>query len=145
MLTPTGFKRLRVADYLPIIQEQARELFGETADLSDRTPLGRFIYLQALQRAEDNELAEQIWNSRFIDTSTGAALEANVKRALITKTMVKSSGPISVNLKVRTFLLVTYLKRRITFIFAPQVRLQPLKMAFIHYKSSVRIRRYRQR
>lgn len=103
MLTPTGFKRLRVVDYLPIIQEQAREQFGEGADLSDRTPLGRFIYLQALQRAEDNELAEQIWNSRFIDTSTGAALEANVKRALITKkSWLKASGPVSVTLKKGT-------------------------------------------
>lgn len=110
MLTPTGFKRLRVADYLPIIQEQAREQFGEDADLSDRTPLGRFIYLQALQRAEDNELAEQIWNSRFIDTSTGAALEANVKRALITKKRwLKASGQVSVALKKGTTIPVGHL------------------------------------
>lgn len=103
MLTPAGFKRLRVADYLPIIQEQARELFGEDADLSERTPLGRFIYLQALQRAEDNELAEQVWNSRFIDTSEGASLEANVKRIPITKkSWLKSSGTISVELKKGT-------------------------------------------
>lgn len=103
MLTPAGFKRLRVADYLPIIQEQARELFGEDADLSDRTPLGRFIYLQALQRAEDNELAEQVWNSRFIDTSEGASLEANVKRIPITKkNWLKSNGTVSVELNKGT-------------------------------------------
>ena len=110
MLTPAGFKRLRVADYLPIIQEQARELFGEDADLSDRTPLGRFIYLQALQRAEDNELAEQIWNSRFVDTSTGAALEANVKRALITKKgWLKASGKVVVELKKGTTIPIGHL------------------------------------
>lgn len=103
MLTSVGFKRLRTADYLPIIQEQARELFGEDADLSERTPLGKFIYLQALQRAEDNELAEQLWNSRFVDTSEGASLEANVKRALITrKKWVKAKGRVSFNLNKST-------------------------------------------
>ena len=110
MLTPTGFKRLRVADYLPIIQEQAREQFGEDADLSDRTPLGRFIYLQALQRAEDNEVAEQIWNSRFIDTSEGASLEANVKRIPITKKgWLKANGAISVELKNGTTIPIGHL------------------------------------
>lgn len=98
MLTPTGFKRLRVADYLPIIQEQARESFGEDADLSDRTPLGKFIYLQALQRAEDNELAEQMWNSRFVDTSEGATLEANVKPLITRRNWLKANGPVSVTL-----------------------------------------------
>ena len=102
MLTPTGFKRLRVADYLPIIQEQARELFGEDADLSDRTPLGRFIHLQALQRAEDNELAEQIWNSRFVDTSEGATLEANVKPIITRRDWLKATGEVSVSLKKGT-------------------------------------------
>jgi uncharacterized phage protein gp47/JayE len=99
MLTSAGFKRLRTADYLPIIQEQARELFGEDADLSERTPLGKFIYLQAQQRAEDNELSEQVWNSRFVDTSEGSSLEANVKRALITrKKWLKASGRVVFNL-----------------------------------------------
>ncbi|MFK5708595.1 baseplate J/gp47 family protein [Lysinibacillus boronitolerans] len=103
MLTSSGFKRLRTADYLPVIQEQARELFGEDADLSDRTPLGKFIYLQAQQRAEDNEQLEQVYNSRFVDTSEGATLEANVKRALITKKKsLKASGEVVFNLNKNT-------------------------------------------
>lgn len=101
---------MRVADYLPTIQDQAREQFGEDVDLSDRTPLGRFIYLQALQRAEDNEVAEQVWNSRFIDTSEGASLEANVKRALITrKKWVKSTGTVTVSLNKGTTLPLGHL------------------------------------
>lgn len=103
MLTSSGFKRLRTADYLPVIQEQARELFGEDADVSERTPLGKFIYLQAQQRAEDNEELEKVYNSRFVDTSEGATLEANVKRALITKKKwLKASGEVVFNLNKNT-------------------------------------------
>ncbi|MEG0470791.1 MAG: baseplate J/gp47 family protein [Solibacillus sp.] len=99
VLTSAGFKRQRTADYLPIIQEQARELYGEDADLSDRTPLGKFIYLQAQQRAEDNEQLEMVYNARFVDTSEGTPLEANVKRALITKKKwVKAKGEVVVSL-----------------------------------------------
>ncbi|MFF5994290.1 baseplate J/gp47 family protein [Lysinibacillus sp. KU-BSD001] len=99
MLTKQGFKRLRTADYLPVIEEQARELFGDDADLSDRTPLGKFIHLQAQQRAEDNEQLEMVYNARFVDTSEGATLEANVKRALITKKRwIKATGEVIVNL-----------------------------------------------
>lgn len=112
MLTAAGFKRMRVADYLPIIQEQARELFGEDADLSDRTPLGKFIHLQALQRAEDNEVAEQVWNSRFVDTSERASLDSNVKRALLTrKRWLKASGVVILNLNKGTTVPAGYLFR----------------------------------
>lgn len=98
MLTKFGFKRQRTADYLPIIEEQARELFGEDADLSDRTPLGKFIHMQAQQRAEDNEELEQVYNARFVDTSEGASLEANVKRVITKKRWLKASGEVIVDL-----------------------------------------------
>jgi len=99
LLTKSGFKRQRTADYIPIIEEQARNLFGEDADLSDRTPLGKFIRLQAQQRAEDNEELEHVYNARFVDTSEGATLEANVKRALLTrKRWIKATGEVIVNL-----------------------------------------------
>jgi len=103
MLTAAGFKRMRFTDYLPIIEEQAKELFGEDANLSERTPLGKFIRLQAYQRAEDNELAENIYNSRFVDTSEGVALEQNVARALITKKQWKKAvGEIVLKLSKNT-------------------------------------------
>lgn len=98
MLTPQGFKKMRTADYLPIIQQQARELFGEDADLSDRTPLGKFIYLQAQQRAEDNEELEKVWNSRFVDTSEGVSLDGNVKRVIRRKRWLKANGDVVFNL-----------------------------------------------
>ncbi|MFS0878032.1 baseplate J/gp47 family protein [Solibacillus isronensis] len=103
MLTSRGFKRMRVAEYLPVMQDLARELYGEDVDISDNTPLGKMLYLLAQQRAEDNELAEEIWNSRFIDTSEGASLEANVRRALITKKKwLKASGSVSLQLEKGT-------------------------------------------
>jgi len=89
---------MRTADYLPIIQELARELFGEDADLSDRTPLGKFIYLMAQQKAEDNEELEQVYNARFVDTSEGASLDANVKRVITRKRWTKATGEVIVNL-----------------------------------------------
>lgn len=99
LLTKYGFKRQRTADYLPIIEEQARELYGEDADLSDLTPVGKIIHLQAQQRAEDNEQLEMVYNSRFVDTSEGATLEANVRRALITrKRWIKAKGEVVLTL-----------------------------------------------
>lgn len=89
---------MRTADYLPIIQELARELFGEDADLSDLTPLGKFIYLMAQQKAEDNEELEQVYNARFVDTSEGASLDANVKRVITRKRWTKATGEVIVNL-----------------------------------------------
>lgn len=90
---------MRYADYLPLIEEQARELFGEDANLSERTPLGKFIRLQAYQRAEDNEEAEALYHSRFVDTSEGIVLEQNVTRALISrKEWRKATGEVTFNL-----------------------------------------------
>lgn len=99
MLTSKGFKRMRYADYLPIIEQQAMELFGEDANLSERTPLGKFIRLQAYQRAEDNEEAEALYHSRFVDTSEGIPLEQNVTRALISrKEWRKATGEVTFHL-----------------------------------------------
>lgn len=98
LLTRFGFKRKRTADYLPEIKEMARELFGEDADLSDNSPLGKMIYLQAQQRAEDNEELENVYNARFIDTSEGKALEANVITLITRKRWLKSNGEVILNL-----------------------------------------------
>jgi uncharacterized phage protein gp47/JayE len=99
MLTSQGFKRKRYADLLPEIEEQAKTLFGANVNLSERSPLGKFIQLQAYQRAEDYEVFENLYNSRNVDTSEGVALDQNVKRALITrKEWRKASGIVRMNL-----------------------------------------------
>lgn len=100
MLTSEGFKRKRYFDFFEDMSEKARELFGEDVNLSERSALGKFISLIAYARAEDNELAEYIYNSRFVDTSEGVPLESNVKRALITRNeWLKSTGVVQVSLE----------------------------------------------
>lgn len=56
------------------------------------------IHLQAQQRAEDNEQLEMVYNARFVDTSEGATLEANVKRVITRKRWIKANGEVIVNL-----------------------------------------------
>ncbi len=89
---------MRTADYLPVIEEQARDLYGEDADLSDLTPVGKMIHLQAQQRAEDNEQLEMVYNARFVDTSEGVTLDANVKRVITRKRWIKATGEVIVTL-----------------------------------------------
>lgn len=66
MLTAEGFKRKRYADFIKEMEEQARKLFGNDVNLSERGPLGMFIQTIAFSRAEENELAESIYYSAFI-------------------------------------------------------------------------------
>ena len=85
MLTESGFKRRRYEDILPVIEQQARELFGSDIDLDEDGPMGQFVRLIAMGRAEENELAEDVWNSFQADKATGSSLDAVVKGALITR------------------------------------------------------------
>lgn len=80
MLTAEGFKRKTFVEYLDEMQAQAQELFGADINLSDRSPLGQFIMLIAYGRAEENELAEQVWLSGHIDDAEGVSLDHNAKR-----------------------------------------------------------------
>lgn len=98
MLTSEGFKRKRYVDFIEEMHEQARKLWGEDENLSDLTPLGKFVSLIAYARAEDAELAESVYNSRFVDTSEGVALEQNVKRVILKKKWLKATGEVQLDL-----------------------------------------------
>lgn len=100
MLTSKGFKRKTYDEFLAEIEAETRERFGTDVNLSDVTPLGKYIRLQAYQRAIDAEQAEEVYNSRFVDTSEGLSLQQNVKRALIRKKQwKKASGPVDLTLE----------------------------------------------
>ncbi|WP_369355614.1 baseplate J/gp47 family protein [Lysinibacillus capsici] len=75
MLTPEGFKRKRYADYIKEMEEQARKLFGNDVNLSERGPLGMFLQDIAFSRAEENEQAEQVYYSAFYFTAEGVSLD----------------------------------------------------------------------
>lgn len=100
MLISEGFKRKRYFDFMEDMSEQAKKLFGEDVNLSERSALGKFVSLIAYARAEENELAEEVYNSRFVDTSEGVSLENNVKRALIKrKTWLKATEYVQLTLE----------------------------------------------
>lgn len=80
MLTAQGFVRKRYDDYLLEMQDQAKELFGADVNLSDRSPLGQFIKLVAYGRAEENELAEEIYDSAYVELAEGISLDHAAKR-----------------------------------------------------------------
>jgi uncharacterized phage protein gp47/JayE len=84
-LSELGFKRKRYEDYLTELEQQARELFGVDVNLSDRSPMGQWIKLLAYQRAEENELAEAVYNSAFVDNATGITLDYAVKYKSLTR------------------------------------------------------------
>lgn len=101
MLTELGFKRFRYNDFLEIREAQARELFGEDINLSERSPLGKFIRLIAYSEAEQNELAEDVYYSAQVERTTGVSLDAAVKYAGITRIQAKKAyGPITATLNM---------------------------------------------
>lgn len=75
MLTAEGFKRKRYADFIKDMEEQARKLWGNDVNLSERGPLGMFIQNIAFARAEENEQAEQVYYSAFYFTAEGVSLD----------------------------------------------------------------------
>lgn len=99
MLTSEGFKRQRYVDYFEKMSEQARELYGEDVNLSERSALGKFVSLIAYSRAEENELAEEVYNSRFVDTSEGVSLQNNVKHVVTKKEWRKATDSVQVSLE----------------------------------------------
>lgn len=98
MLTSAGFKRKRYVDFFEEWSEKARELWGEDVDLSERSSLGKFVSLIAWSDAGNAEVAEEVYNSRFVDTSEGVSLENNVKRVIKKKEWRKATGAIQLNL-----------------------------------------------
>lgn len=99
MLTATGFIRKRYDDFIEEMQQQARELFGVDVNLEDHSPMGQWIKLLAYQRAEENELAEAVWNSGYVDTAEGVNLDNAVKYKGITRFPKRKSNGF-VRLKV---------------------------------------------
>jgi len=68
-LTNKGFKRKRFADIIAGMESQAKNLFGPDVNLSAASPLGIFIRLIAWPLATLWSLAEDIYNSAFIDSA----------------------------------------------------------------------------
>lgn len=81
VLTAAGFKRKRYEDFLPEMEQAAREAWGENVNLDAKGPLGKFIRNQAMARAEDHELAEAIYYSDYVHTAVDIQLDYAIARA----------------------------------------------------------------
>jgi uncharacterized phage protein gp47/JayE len=96
MLTAEGFVRKSYDDYLAELEQTARELFGDDANLDEKGPLGKFIRLQAYARAEENELAEAVYLSGSVDNAEDIALDYVVKNAgLVRLQATKATAPVN--------------------------------------------------
>lgn len=73
-LTDRGFRRPTYAELLDALEHKARELFGTKANLTVRSPLGLFLRLFAWALNLLFSTVEDVYNSRFVDTSVGTSL-----------------------------------------------------------------------
>lgn len=95
VLTSTGFKRKRYVDFVTEMQDQARTLWGADVNLSDNSPLGKFIKNIAYARADENELSEAVYYSAFYDTAEGVSLDYVAKGIAISRIQAnKATGQI---------------------------------------------------
>lgn len=84
-LTEQGYIRKTYDDILNDKIQRAKELFGETIDTSDQTPLGKFIRINAYDQALVEEEAEKIYYSRFPNSATGHSLDRLMVFGAITR------------------------------------------------------------
>lgn len=80
-VTERGFHRPTYVELLNAIEYKARELFGERANLTVRSPLGIFLRIFAWMLNILFALMEDVYNSRFVDTAVGTSLY-NLGRAI---------------------------------------------------------------
>ena len=94
-LTNKGFKRKRYIDILQDKESRARELFGENVNLSERSPMGLFIRLNAWEESRAWQVAEDVYLSRFIDYAEGAMLDLACEFIGITRTpALRATGEV---------------------------------------------------
>lgn len=75
MVNEKGYVRPTYDELLESRIEQARGLFGEDIDISNNSPLGKFIRLAVQDLADAYESQEIIYYSRFPNTATGHSLD----------------------------------------------------------------------
>lgn len=80
-LTDAGFRRPTYAELLDALEHKAREMFGSTANLTVRSPLGIFLRIYAWMLNLLFSTLEDVYNSRFVDTAVGSSL-LNLGRAI---------------------------------------------------------------
>lgn len=96
-LSEKGFKRKRYPEILESMEKNAKDLFGEKVNLSERSPLGLFIKGLAFPIAKLWELAEKVYYSAFVDYAEGVGLDRVGKNIAVTRLPARhSSGYITI-------------------------------------------------
>lgn len=73
-VTERGFHRPTYVELLNALEYKARELFGDKANLTVRSPLGIFLRIYAWMLNILFQVMEGVYNSRFVDTAVGTSL-----------------------------------------------------------------------
>lgn len=73
-LTEKGFYRPTYVEILNALEYKARELFPDKVNLTVRSPIGIFLRIYAWMLNILFSVIEDVYNSRFIDTSVGTSL-----------------------------------------------------------------------
>lgn len=97
-LTEKGFNRPTYTTLLNALEYKARELYGDSINLTVRSPLGLFLRIIAWVWNILWACLEDIYNSRFVDTAAGTSLYSlgrNIGMQLLPEG--KASGYITVS------------------------------------------------
>jgi len=74
-ITSTGFLAKRLADIKAEIEDTFRSAFGVGINLDALSPLGQMVGIVAERESLIWELAEDVYNSQYPDTASGASLD----------------------------------------------------------------------
>ncbi|MBW7452432.1 baseplate J/gp47 family protein [Paenibacillus sepulcri] len=75
MLDSTGFKRQRFEDIFASMELKTKEVFGETTNTAEDSPIGLLLRIEAWALAMLWQDAEQVYNNGYINTAIGNNLD----------------------------------------------------------------------
>lgn len=74
-LLDTGYIRPTYEEILAGKIQKAKEIFGENISTDEKTPLGKFLRINAYDQAQEYEDIEAVYFARFPNTATGESLD----------------------------------------------------------------------
>ena len=74
-VTEHGFKKKTFQEILEDMQTRARTIFGNDVNLTDSSPLGKFVKLNALEMSYIWNMAEDVYNSVYLNTAEDQSLD----------------------------------------------------------------------
>ena len=78
-ITTAGFVPKTLDVIITEMQNEARLQFGTDVDLTETSPLQKFIEVEAMEVARLWDMAESIYYSGFLETAEGASLDIVVR------------------------------------------------------------------